>query len=47
MNAVHPGTFHDTDHGSNAQLTATDDHAYDILRETAKVLDLDLAKLKG
>ena len=26
---------------------ATDDHAYDILRETAKVLDLDLAKLKG
>ncbi len=26
---------------------ATDDHAYDILRETAKLLDLDLAKLKG
>jgi len=25
----------------------TDDHAYDILRETAKLLDLDLAKLKG
>ena len=28
-------------------FTATDDHAYDILRETAKVLDLDLAKLGG
>ena len=28
-------------------FVATDDHAYDILRETAKVLDLDLAKLKG
>jgi phosphonate transport system substrate-binding protein len=25
----------------------TDDRAYDILRETAKLLDLDLAKLKG
>jgi predicted anti-sigma-YlaC factor YlaD len=23
VNAVHPGTFHDTDRGSNAQLTAT------------------------
>jgi phosphonate transport system substrate-binding protein len=28
-------------------FVATDDHAYDILRETAKVLDLDLAKLGG
>ncbi len=28
-------------------FVATDDHAYDILRETAKLLDLDLAKLKG
>jgi phosphonate transport system substrate-binding protein len=28
-------------------FTATDDHAYDILRETAKILDLDLAKFKG
>jgi phosphonate transport system substrate-binding protein len=26
---------------------ATDDRAYDILRETAKLLDLDLAKFKG
>ncbi len=25
----------------------TDDHAYDILRETAKVLNLDLTKFKG
>lgn len=29
------------------RFVATDDHAYDILRETAKLLDLDLAKLKG
>jgi phosphonate transport system substrate-binding protein len=28
-------------------FVATDDHAYDILRQTAKVLDLDLANLKG
>jgi phosphonate transport system substrate-binding protein len=28
-------------------FVATDDHAYDILRETAKLLDLDLAKFKG
>jgi phosphonate transport system substrate-binding protein len=28
-------------------FVATDDHAYDILRETAKVLDLDLSKFKG
>jgi len=28
-------------------FTPTDDRAYDILRETAKLLDLDLAKLKG
>jgi phosphonate transport system substrate-binding protein len=28
-------------------FVATDDGAYDILRETAKLLDLDLAKLKG
>jgi phosphonate transport system substrate-binding protein len=28
-------------------FVATDDHAYDILRDTAKVLDLDLAKFKG
>ncbi len=28
-------------------FAATDDNAYDILRETAKVLDLDLAKFKG
>jgi phosphonate transport system substrate-binding protein len=28
-------------------FVATDDHAYDILRETAKLLDLDLANLKG
>jgi phosphonate transport system substrate-binding protein len=28
-------------------FVATDDRAYDILRETAKVLDLDLAKFKG
>src|SRR5579872_5800469 len=28
-------------------FVVTDDHAYDILRETAKLLDLDLAKLKG
>lgn len=28
-------------------FVATDDHAYDILRETAKLLDLDLASLKG
>lgn len=28
-------------------FVATDDHAYDILRETAKVLDLDLTKFKG
>jgi len=28
-------------------FVATDDKAYDILRETAKVLDLDLAKFKG
>jgi phosphonate transport system substrate-binding protein len=28
-------------------FTPTDDHAYDILRQTAKVLDLDLAKLGG
>ena len=28
-------------------FVATDDHAYDILRETAKLLDLDLSKLKG
>ena len=29
------------------RFVATDDHAYDILRETAKLLDLDLSKLKG
>jgi phosphonate transport system substrate-binding protein len=29
------------------RFVATDDHAYDILRETAKLLDLDLAKFKG
>nr|MDQ2874070.1 hypothetical protein [Actinomycetota bacterium] len=23
VNAIHPGTFHSTDHGSNAQLTAS------------------------
>jgi phosphonate transport system substrate-binding protein len=28
-------------------FAATDDNAYDILRETAKVLNLDLAKFKG
>jgi phosphonate transport system substrate-binding protein len=28
-------------------FTPTDDRAYDILRETAKLLDLDLSKLKG
>ncbi len=28
-------------------FVATDDRAYDILRETAKVLDLDLTKFKG
>ena len=28
-------------------FAATDDKAYDILRETAKVLNLDLAKFKG
>jgi phosphonate transport system substrate-binding protein len=28
-------------------FVATDDRAYDILRETAKLLDLDLAKFKG
>jgi|SRR5262245_31122923 len=28
-------------------FVATDDSAYDILRETAKVLDLDLSKFKG
>ena len=28
-------------------FVATDDHAYDILRETAKLLDLDLAKFRG
>jgi phosphonate transport system substrate-binding protein len=28
-------------------FVATDDHAYEILRETAKLLDLDLAKLGG
>jgi phosphonate transport system substrate-binding protein len=29
------------------RFLATDDRAYNILRETAKLLDLDLAKLKG
>jgi phosphonate transport system substrate-binding protein len=29
------------------RFVATDDRAYNILRETAKLLDLDLAKLKG
>jgi phosphonate transport system substrate-binding protein len=29
------------------RFVATDDHAYDILRETAKLLDLDLAKFRG
>lgn len=28
-------------------FAATDDHAYDVLRETAKLFDLDLAKFKG
>ena len=28
-------------------FTPTDDRAYDILRETAKLLDLDLSKVKG
>ena len=28
-------------------FAATDDKAYDVLRETAKVLNLDLAKFKG
>lgn len=28
-------------------FVATDDRAYDILRETAKLLDLDLSKLRG
>ena len=27
VNAANPGTFHDTDHGSNAQLTATVDYS--------------------
>ena len=26
-------------------FAATDDKAYDVLRETAKILDLDLAKM--
>ena len=28
-------------------FAATDDGAYDVLRETAKILDLDLSKMKG
>jgi phosphonate transport system substrate-binding protein len=28
-------------------FVATDDSAYDILRDTARVLDLDLTKLNG
>jgi phosphonate transport system substrate-binding protein len=28
-------------------FAATDDAAYDVLRETAKILDLDLSKMKG
>jgi phosphonate transport system substrate-binding protein len=28
-------------------FAATDDKAYDVLRETAKILDLDLAKMRG
>ena len=28
-------------------FVATDDQAYDILRDTAKLLDLDLSKFKG
>lgn len=28
-------------------FVATDDNAYDILRETAKVLNLDLTQFKG
>lgn len=28
-------------------FVATDDKAYDVLRETAKILDLDLSKLRG
>jgi len=28
-------------------FAATDDKAYDVLRETAKILDLDLSKLRG
>jgi phosphonate transport system substrate-binding protein len=28
-------------------FAATDDSAYDVLRETAKILDLDLSKLRG
>jgi phosphonate transport system substrate-binding protein len=28
-------------------FAATDDRAYDVLRETAKILDLDLSKLRG
>src|SRR5262245_33654552 len=28
-------------------FAATDDKAYDVLRETAKILDLDLSKMKG
>jgi phosphonate transport system substrate-binding protein len=27
-------------------FTATDDRAYDVLRDTAKVLELDLGKMK-
>ena len=28
-------------------FAATDDKAYDVLRETAKILDLDLSKMRG
>ena len=28
-------------------FASTDDRAYDVLRETAKILDLDLSKLRG
>jgi len=28
-------------------FATTDDKAYDVLRETAKILDLDLSKLRG
>jgi phosphonate transport system substrate-binding protein len=28
-------------------FAATDDKAYDVLRDTAKVLDLDLTKVRG